>query len=73
MKKSQLKSLIKESILKEFHSSMSTLYKYIEALGYDDIDAFLSDNPGASGVIEEWIWTIPEFAEKLDSQGYKEY
>ena len=37
----------------------------IEILGYDDLDDFVQDNPGAVEAIEDWCNTIPEFRKKL--------
>jgi hypothetical protein len=56
---------------KIYHFEMSTknLEKVIQAIGYGDIEEFLSDNPGAQEAIVDWIteWTdrIPEWKESL--------
>ena len=38
-------------------------------LGYDDIDSFFNDNPGAVDAIIRWVETVPDFVQMLQDAG----
>lgn len=57
--------------IKEGYYGSSEIEKTIRSIGYDSIDYFFEDNPGATEALMSWIENIPEFREKLDSNSLK--
>jgi len=53
-----------EDINEGFYGN-SELEELANILGYDSIDDFFQDNPGAVEVVLDWAQSIPEFMEKL--------
>ena len=55
-----------ESTIKEYGGmELETLFG---ALGYDNFEEFMADNPGAVEALHGWISSIPEFRKKLGAE-----
>ena len=66
-----LRKFLKEGrLLKEYFGN--DIENYISIVGYDDFDQFFEDNPGAVQVMEEFLFTVPEFRKQLVMQGYED-
>lgn len=61
-----------ENKVYHFEGSTRNLEKLVRAIGYDDLDYFLSDNPGAQEAIVDFIceWTNrnTEWRENLEAE-----
>ena len=55
----------KQQIKKEGYYGTSEIETIVGAIGYDDIDHFFEDNPGAVDAIIQMIGSVPEFNRKL--------
>lgn len=56
------------NFVREGYFGQSNFEQIAGALGYDSLDEFLNDNPGATEGMIEWIGSIPEFRKKLSSE-----
>lgn len=66
-----LRKFLKEGKL--FKESLgSDIENYIAIVGYDTYDQFFEDNPGAVDVMEQFLFTVPEFRKQLVMQGYED-
>ena len=66
-----LRKFLKEGkLLKEYFGN--DIENYISIIGYDTYDQFFEDNPGAVQVMEEFLFSIPEFRKQLIMQGYED-
>lgn len=52
--------------MKEGYYGTTNVESHIEALGYDSLEDFFIDNPGAEEALIEWIISIPVFRNKLE-------
>ena len=57
------------SILTEGYYGSSDIDNIASTLGYDDIDSFFNDNPGAVDAIMQWAETVPDFERMLQDAG----
>jgi hypothetical protein len=64
-KKDKLEARLDEDTLQEGFYGSSYFENVVNALGYDGIDHFFEDNPGAVSAIMNWVESIPEFEEVL--------
>lgn len=62
--------IAKEEDTNEYGSSQGAreLETLFGALGYDEFDDFIEDNPGAVEALHGWISSIPEFRKKLGAE-----
>ena len=70
MKNTRLQELIKTALkgpIKEGYYGTSDIENVTESLGYDDLNHFFNDNPGAVEALTSWIEDIPEFRKKLEN------
>lgn len=51
--------------LNEGYYGSSDIDNIVSTLGYDDIDSFFNDNPGAVDAIIQWAETVPDFKRML--------
>ena len=57
------------STLTEGYYGSSDIDTIASTLGYDDIDNFFNDNPGAVDAIMQWAETVPDFERMLQDAG----
>ena len=57
------------STLTEGYYGSSDIDNIASTLGYDDIDSFFNDNPGAVDAIMQWAETVPDFERMLQDAG----
>jgi len=55
--------------LNEGYYGSSDIDNIASTLGYDDIDSFFNDNPGAVDAIMQWAETVPDFGRMLQDAG----
>ena len=70
MENTRLHELIKTALkrpIKEGYYGTSDIENVTESLGYDDLNEFFNDNPGAMDALTAWIEDIPEFRKKLEN------
>ena len=70
MENVRLTELIKTALkgpVKEGYYGTSDIENVAESLGYDDLNHFFNDNPGAVEVLTSWIENIPEFRKSLEN------
>lgn len=53
----------------EGYYGSSDIDNIASTLGYDDIDSFFNDNPGAVDAIMQWAETVPDFGRMLQDAG----
>ena len=53
----------------EGYYGSSDIDNIASTLGYDDIDSFFNDNPGAVDAIMQWAETVPDFERMLQDAG----
>ena len=58
--------------LNEGSYGSSDIDNIASTLGYDDIDSFFNDNPGAVDAIMQWAETVPDFGRMLQDAGMME-
>jgi len=70
MENTRLTELIKTALkgpVKEGYYGTSDIENVTESLGYDDLNHFFNDNPGAVEALTSWIENIPEFRKSLEN------
>ena len=53
----------------EGYYGSSDIDNIVSTIGYDDIDSFFNDNPGAVDAIIQWAETVPDFERMLQDAG----
>lgn len=64
----QMSESTDRNFVREGYYGQSNMDTIAGALGYDDLDEFLNDNPGATEGMIGWIGSVPEFRAKLSKE-----
>ena len=64
----QMSESTDRNFVREGYYGESNMEQIAGALGYDSLDEFLNDNPGATEGMIEWIGSVPEFRAKLSKE-----